>query len=326
MPTVGRLLSTGTLRATTFDEFSGTSSNIGLTSTGTFYASELIEGDASLTSSIPMRFTSDKKLLVYNSFDEMTGVVSSTINLYDNISGLAAYMTGFMSEYQNPSFYSYNLDGDATYIVDGGNDMYDNGNFTTPWLIAGTNYTSNSGTISLYPSRISYSNTTATLVDISFRYASLGYGTSPDKRPLTVIGTRTGTGNPIGWQKGGNSGADGSGTLLSGFAYNGTVINGFTTYAYIRETSGAIDPSHCDLYILLGHSNWDSTFGTINTFADPVVNGGCGGYLYTSGAGVKNILAITTLLSKASAAQVTTAECQTVTTNIINRVKLYFGF
>ncbi|NBP16613.1 hypothetical protein EBU95_19855 [bacterium] len=235
-------------------------------------------------------------------------------------------MSGFMSDYKNPSFYSYNLDGDATYIVDGGNDMYDNGNFTTPWLIAGTNYTSNSGTVASYTSRISYSNTTATLVDTNFTYASLGYGTSPDKRPLTVIGTRTGTGNPIGWQKGGNSGADGSGTLLSGFAYNGTVINGFTTYAYIRETSGAVDPSHCDLYILLGHSNWDSTFGTINTFADPVSNGGCGGYLYTSGAGVKNILAITTLLSKASAAQVTTAECQTVTTNIINRVKLYFGF
>ena len=82
MPTVGRLLSTGTLRATTFDEFSGTSSNIGITSTGTFYASELIEGDASLTSSIPMRFTSDKKLLVYNSFDEVTGI---GVDLYDNI-------------------------------------------------------------------------------------------------------------------------------------------------------------------------------------------------------------------------------------------------
>jgi hypothetical protein len=74
MPTVGRLLSTGILRATTFDEFSGTNSNIGLTTTGTFYASQLIEGDASITSSIPMRMTSDKKLLVYNFFDELTGI------------------------------------------------------------------------------------------------------------------------------------------------------------------------------------------------------------------------------------------------------------
>lgn len=324
MPTVGRLLSTGTLRATTFDEFSGTSSNIGITSTGTFYASELIEGDASLTSSIPMRFTSDKKLLVYNSFDEVTGI---GVDLYENITGLADYMTGFMSEYRNPSFYSYTLDGDATYILDGGLDMYDAGNFTTPWLIAGTNYTSSAGTpVSNYPSRISYSNTTATLVDTSFRYASLGYGTSPDKRPLTVIGTRTGTGNPIGWQKGGNSGADGGGTLASGFVYNGTTVNGFTVYSYIRQTYSAGDPSHCDLYILLGHPSWDSTFGTINSFAAATSFGSNGGYLYTSGTGVKNILAIATLLSKSSGVQVTNAECQTVTDNIINRVKLYFGF
>jgi hypothetical protein len=323
MPTVGRLLSTGILRANTFDEFSGTSSNIGLTTSGTFYASELIEGDSSLISSIPMRFTSDKKLLVYNSFDEVTGI---GVDLYDNIGGLAAYMTGFMSEYRNPSFYSYNLDGDATYIVDGGLDMYDNGNFTTPWLIAGTNYTSSAGTPASYPSRILYSNTTATLVDTSFRYASLGYGASPDKRPLTVIGTRTGVGNPIGWQKGGNSGADGGGTLASGFVYNGTTVNGFTVYSYIRQTYNATDPSHCDLYILLGHPSWDSSFGIINNFAAAVNLGSNGGYLFTSGAGVKNILAIATLLSKSGGAQVTNAECQTVTDNIINRVKLYFGF
>lgn len=324
MPTVARLTSSGILRSNLFDELSGTSSNIGLTSTGTFYSTELIEGVASqLASSVPMRLTQDKKILVYDSFDEMTVV---SVDLYDNIGGLAAYMTGFMSEYRNPSFYSYNLDGDATYILDGGLDMYDNGNFTTPWLIAGTNYTSSVGTVANFPSRISYANTTATLVDTSFRYASLGYGTSPDKRPLTVLGTRTGTGNPIGWQKGGNSGADGGGLLLSGFAYNGIVINGFTTYAYIRETYNATDPSHCDLYILLGHPSWDSSFGTINSFADPVSNGGNGGYLYTSGAGVKNILAITTLLSKSGGTQVTTSECQTVTTNIINRIKLYFGF
>ena len=324
MPTIGRLLSTGILRASVFDELSETSSNIGLTTTGTFYASELIEGDASLTSSIPMRFTSDKKLLVYDSFDEVTGI---GVDLYDNIGGLAAYMTGFMSEYRNPSFYSYNLDGDATYIIDGGLDMYDGGNFTTPWLISGTTYISSAGApVTNYPSRISYSNTTATLVDTSFRYASLGYGTSPDKRPLTVIGTRSGVGNPIGWQKGGNSGADGGGTLASGFVYNGTTVNGFTVYSYIRQTYSAGDPSHCDLYILLGHPSWDSTFGTINNFAAATNLGSNGGYLYTSGAGVKNILAIATLLSKSGGAQVTNAECQTVTDNIINRVKLYFGF
>ena len=253
------------------------------------------------------------------------GIASTS--LYDNIGGLASYMNGFLSEYRNPSLYNYNLDGDATFISDGGGDMYDNGNFTTPWLIAGTNYTSNSNALASYPSRVPYANTTATLVDTSFRYASVsGYVQLGTTRPLMVVGTRTGTGNPIGWQKGGNSGADGGGTLASGFVYNGTTVNGFTVYSYIRQTYAAIDPSHCDLYILLGHPSWDSTFGTINNFAAAVSLGSNGGFLYTSGAGVKNVLAITLLLSKNSGVQVTNAECQTVTDNIINRVKLYFGF
>ena len=145
----------------------------------------------------------------FNKKKYVSQTVASTVDLYNSIGALASYMSGYMSEYRNSSFYSYTLDGDATYISDGGSDMYDGGNFTTPWLISGTNYTSSASGTGSYPSRISYANTTQTLVDTSFRYASLGYGTSPDYRPLTVIGTRNTTGNPIGWQKGGNSGADG---------------------------------------------------------------------------------------------------------------------
>lgn len=253
--------------------------------------------------------------------------LTSIVSLSSSITTLASYMSGFMSEYKNPSFYVYTLDGDATYISDGGGDMYDDGNVTTPWLIAGTNYTASNISTGNAPDRISYANTTATTVDTNFIYASVsGYTQNGAHHPLMVIGTRSGTGNPIGWQKGGNSGADGSGTLASGFVYNGTTVNGFTVYSHIRQTFGTGDPSHCDLYILLGHSNWDSTFGTISSFADPVINGGCGGYLFTSGAGVKNVLAITTLLSKLSGVEVTNAECITVTDSIISRVKLHFGF
>lgn len=249
------------------------------------------------------------------------------VSLYDNIQPLAAYMNGFLNEYKNPSFYEYFLDGSDIFINDGGGDMYDVGNYTTPWLIAGTNYTSGLTGAANYPNAISYANTTATLVDTNFRYASVsGYTQNGTTRPLMALGTRTGTGNPIGWQKGGNSGADGGGLLLSGLVYNGTLSNGFTTYAWVRETYSAGDPSHCDLYILLGHPNWDSTFGTINTYADPVIAGGNGGYLYTSGPGVKNVLAITLLLSKNSGSQVTLSECITVTDSITNRVRLYFGF
>jgi hypothetical protein len=325
MATVARLLSTGNLQASSLDELSDLGGNAGVTTTGTFYCNEFVEGAVlDLPSSTPMRITNDKKILIYGSFDELTGFRA---NLYENIGGLAAYMNGFLSEYKNPDFYEYNLDGDATYVLDGGRDMYDGGNFTTPWLIAGTNYTGTSGSTASFPFRVSYANTVETIVDTSFKYASVsGYVQNGTTRPLTVIGTRTGTGDPIGWQKGGNSGADGGGLLATSFVYNGTVVNGFTVYSFIRQTYNASDPSHCDLYILLGHPGWDSSFGTINSFAQPVNQGGCGGFLYTSGSGVQNVLAIATLLSKNFGVQVTSADCKTVTDNIINRVQLYFGF
>jgi len=82
MNTASRLLSTGVLQANIFDELTGIGSNIGITSTGIFYSSEMREGTASsLTSLTPMRFTSDKKLLVYNYFDEfgLSGPLSYSI-------------------------------------------------------------------------------------------------------------------------------------------------------------------------------------------------------------------------------------------------------
>lgn len=254
-------------------------------------------------------------------------------NLYDSLQSLAAYLAGFMSEFRNPNFYYYGLDGDATTINDGGGDMYDGGNWTYPWLISGADYSPGGGTY-ISSNVLSYSNTIATTVDSSFRYCSLGYvqgagintPSTPEVRPLTLLGSRNVIGQPVGFQKSGNSGADGGGTLASGYVYNGSNINGFTVYAWMRQTYNAGDPSHCDLYILLGHSSWNSTFGTISAYADPVSNGGNGGYLYTSGAGVKNILAITTLLSKNSGVQVTTAECQTVVQNYVSRIRTYYGF
>jgi hypothetical protein len=79
MPVVARLLTTGILRASLFDELSETSPNIGITTNGTFYSAEMKEGTASnLSSSIPMRITNDKKLLVYNSFDELTELTTAS--------------------------------------------------------------------------------------------------------------------------------------------------------------------------------------------------------------------------------------------------------
>jgi hypothetical protein len=258
----------------------------------------------------------------------------STINAFEpfnQLNTIGTYLRGFMSDFRNPSFYAYECDGDATYINDGGSDMYDRGNFTTPWLRSGTQYVNNSNTVTNYPFRVSYANTTRTLVDTDFYYVTLGYtqfntSQSLTNLPLTVIGTRTSIGIPVGWQIGGNSGADGGGTLASGILYNGTLINGFTVHAFYRQTYAASDPSHCNVFILLGHPLWQSVFGTINSYAHPVDPDSCGGFFYTSGASVKNIVAIQTLLSKSGGAQVTAAECQTVITNFTVRIKQALGF
>jgi hypothetical protein len=263
-------------------------------------------------------------IMVTNKQFPSTSITSTVLNT------IATYLRDYMSEFRNPSFYGYSLDGDSYRITDGGNDMYDTGNWTYPWLISGTQFTGASGSQQVFS--INYASTTATTVDTDFVYVSIGYIQSAVVgisaiHPLTVLGFRTSTGTPVGFQLAGNSGADGGGTLASGILYAGDTIQGFTVHAFYRETYNAnVDPSHCNLFILLGHPSWGSVFGTINSFADPVANGGNGCYFYTSGAGVSNILAIQTLLSKASGVLVTAAECQTVVQAFVNRVKLAVGF
>jgi hypothetical protein len=264
---------------------------------------------------------------------------------YNSLNTIANYLRGNMTAFRNPSFYTYWLDNgvaptyssagipDGVQIFDGGADMYDGGNITTPWLRNNVTYTGiNSWSAAIYPNAINYNSTTISNIDSDFYYMSLGYirysgGTQNSLyHPLTVIGTRFNQGSPIGWQIGGNSGADGSGILASGLLYNGDVLSGFTVYAFFRETYSAVDPSHCNLFILMGHPNWRSGYGNIKTFADPVTNGGCGGYLAMTGSSVNNLLAIQTLLSKASAVLVTSAECQTVVQNFVLKVKEALNF
>lgn len=257
---------------------------------------------------------------------DISGVPYQTLNI------IATYLRNHMSDFRNPSFYNYQCDGSGFFISDGGGDMYDNGNVTTPWLRSGTQYVGVGGySVAAYPSAVTYTNNTRTLTDTDLYYVSLGYTQfvsvqDPTFLPLTVLGSRSGIGAPVGWQIGGNSGADGGGTLASGILYSGTSLNGFIVHAFYRETYNAGDPSHCNLFILLGHDRWGSVFGTISSFADPVSNGGCGGYFYTSGASVQNILAIQTLLSKNSGVLVTATECQTVVQNFTLRIKEALGY
>ena len=247
--------------------------------------------------------------------------------VYQQLDTIANYLRGYMADFRNPSFYAYRLDGNGFNITDGGLDMYDSGNITSPWTRNNANYAGNTAySIAAYPSASNYTVTSSAIIDQDFYYVSLGYQQYAATQsltflPLTVLGTRSTPGISTGWQSGGNSGADGGGTLAVGYIYSGSTVNSFTTYAYYRQTYAAGDPSHTDLFMLLGHPNWGSTFGPVLVLATPVANGGNGSYLYTSGSSVQNILAIKTLLSKASGVQVTAAEIQTVVDNFTLRIR-----
>ena len=75
--------------------------------------------------------------------------------LFEQLATIATYLRNYMADFRNPSFYTYWLDGNGFHINDGGSDMYDSGNITTPWLRSGTNYTGAGGySASAYPSAI----------------------------------------------------------------------------------------------------------------------------------------------------------------------------
>jgi hypothetical protein len=230
----------------------------------------------------------------------------STGSPWQSINTIISYLRNYVTDFRNPEFFLYRLDGTAYTITDGGQDMFDSGNSTAPWLRSGTNYALNQSNIAM-PSNVHlpYSSQSATLTDTNYYYAAFGYtqsaGTFPAAQnaayhPLTMIGARSGSG-PIGWQKTGDIGADGTGNILTGSLYTGSVVNGFTVYAYYRQTYGqGFDPNICDVYMLLGHTNWNSNFGTVTWYAN-LSTLGQGAALYATGS-ASNLLAITTLLSR----------------------------
>lgn len=253
--------------------------------------------------------------------DTSTGTPEPTFTqtLFDN---LCAYLDDYMTEYRNPSFYSYSLNGDQYYIADGGGDMYDSGNFTYAWVLSNTVYAGNHFSSQAPSVTIGYSsNTSSVTIDTSFVYRSLGYSTG--QLPLTVLAYRTASNTPIGFQKGGNIGADGGGTYASGLVYDNATVNTFTVYAFRRITYNAGDPSVCDLYMLIGHSNWGSSFGARSSSGDTSTDSG-GSYFYAASS--TNVIAVAMLLSKSSGVEVTAAECQTVIQNFTSRMKIHLGY
>jgi hypothetical protein len=208
----------------------------------------------------------------------------------------------------------------------------DGGNFTAPWLRNNTNYTSGNSIPTPTPS-LNYSSQSSTLTDTNFYYAASGYspatGSYPSGiqssrfHPLTMIGARSGSG-PIGFQKAGNIGADGSGLLVTGSIYSGSVVDGFTAYAFYRQSYAAGDPTICDVYVLLGHPNWGSIFDTVisSSIAGTSLQGAA---LYATGSS-SELLAMTTLLSNVSASIISSGSVKTVVDNYITLVKTVLNY
>lgn len=258
---------------------------------------------------------------------------------WQQINTIIPYLRSNVADFRNPEFFIYRLDNTAYSITDGGNDMFDGGNTTAPWLRAGTNYTNPGSTTIPIPPALPYSSQSATLTDTNFYFAAFGYtqsaGVFPAAQssiyhPLTMIGARSGSG-PIGWQKAGNIGADGLGSILTGSIYTGSTVNGFTVYAYYRQTYGqGSDPNICDVYMLFGHPNWGSNFGTV-IWSASLNTQGQGAALYATGS-ASNLLAVTTLLSRTGSTPsgpslpISASQIATVVDNFALRIKESISF
>jgi hypothetical protein len=243
---------------------------------------------------------------------------------------IAAYLRNYMTEFRNPNFWAYTMDGTNVYIDDGGEDMFDDGMFITPWLLSGDRYDLTSTDTEDYTQIITYDTVIETTVDTNCNYISLGYIPEEDTgdeqidkslHPLTVLCYRPS--GPVGWQNGGNVGADGRGVANQGYVYENATVNGFTVYAGYRQVWGQSDPVICQLVILLGHSSWGSVFGPVQKISNDSDSRYCQFVMY-AGDGSKNILAINTLLSKPDTDNedpIPTSELETVIFNFTKRIK-----
>lgn len=325
---VARITSTGILYANNyFDEVTESSSKFSLSA---IYSTELDEINYI---DVAQKIQSTGKIQVQNYFDEVSGIelpisAANTTQLYLVLDTVATYLRDYLAtDLRNSNFYEYRLDGPLLspieilkspyYINDGNGDMFDNGNYTAPWLYSNTNYAVGSSIpLNLC---ISYADTSSSMnvLDTNFYYTSLGY--SNTARPLTVLGARSNTGSPVGFQKAGNSGADGLGSRANGVIYFGNTVNGFDVYATYTQSYNTTDPIVCDVFILLGHPNWNSNFDQIRRIetSGTTVQGGA---LVAFGPNTANIMAITTLLSKPASTQIPFNDLKEVVDNYTIRI------
>ena len=230
----------------------------------------------------------------------------------------------------NPHNIQYN--GDEKYISDGGGDMYDSGNYTICMNESNPSFSNFTSSGRSNSEAISYDDTSVTTPNGSgvgeYRYIAGGYSGSylNTEGALIVAATTGNSGNTYcGFAKGGNSGADGSGNKIQVDLYNGSVISGFTVYASYMATVNASDPSVCDLYILMGHANWGTTFGTINKY-NYTNTGYNTSAMWSESSSQNNVLAIATLAARTSGNTPVQSEMEGIVSDIVGDIQSEFSY
>ena len=197
----------------------------------------------------------------------------------------------------------------AQYVADGGNDMFDNANFTQPVT---------SSTRSNHPNVSDFS------------YVAGGWTVNGSQNAnggaLIVAGTTGNTGNQwCGWMVGGNSGADGGGSKSQVDIYNGSIVDGFTVYSSYMSTHGANDPSCNSLYMLIGHPKWGTSFGTINKYNNTSTQF-FNSAMWSESTTQNNVLAVYTLTARTGGNLPVFSEMRDIVDEVIYDLKTEFGY
>ena len=121
------------------------------------------------------------------------------------------------------------------------------------------------------------------------------------------------------------SGADGGGTKSQVDLYSNDNVDGFTVYASYMMTTGAGDPSVIDLFILLGHQNWGTSFGTITKFNNTSTQSTNDG-MWSVSTGQNNVLAIAVLAARTGGNAPVQSEMEGIVDDIIADIKSEFGY
>jgi len=222
--------------------------------------------------------------------------------------------------------------GSEKYISDGSGDMYDSGNYTICMNESSPSFSQFNASGRSNSEAISYDDETVTTPPgtgvTEYRYIAGGHATTNlDSHGALIVAATTGnSGNTYcGWAKGGDSGADGSGSKSQVDLYDGATVDGFTVYSSYMMTHGAGDPSTCNLYILLGHVKWGTVFGTVNKY-NYTNTGKITDAMWSEGASQNNVLAIATLAARTSGNTPVQSEMQGIVDDIIGDIKSEFGY